>query len=336
MNLKTGAIIKKLRTENNVTQEALAAALGVTPQAISRWELGSGYPDIEFLPMLADFFGVSTDELLGYRRSEREEELTTIKKELERLAEIGTHEQRLSFCRSAFVKYPGDYEIKIWLASCLIDEWEKTKEEALLNEAETLCKSVIDGCRDEEIRYEAVCTLSTLYTASGKIDRARHTLEMLTPMKYCREFVLSCGIGDGNTEWYIQDEIDKLTDCLGTAIAGYAVNDELPNDPSRWDRKIQMLRISNELYRMIYGDHLMFNHVRLSRNHWLISTYQAAQGKTEEALASLEEMCRHAILYDKSYREDHGKYYTSIFTDKLIYPDPGRAGALRYSHPPSV
>ena len=40
MNLKTGAIIKKLRTENNITQEALAAALGVTPQAISRWELG--------------------------------------------------------------------------------------------------------------------------------------------------------------------------------------------------------------------------------------------------------------------------------------------------------
>ena len=38
MNVKIGAIIKKLRTENNVTHDALASAVGVTPQAISRWD----------------------------------------------------------------------------------------------------------------------------------------------------------------------------------------------------------------------------------------------------------------------------------------------------------
>ena len=38
MNVKIGMIIKKLRTENSVTQDTLAAAIGVTPQAISRWE----------------------------------------------------------------------------------------------------------------------------------------------------------------------------------------------------------------------------------------------------------------------------------------------------------
>ena len=81
MNIKIGAIIKKLRAENNITQDALATAVGVTPQAISRWEAESGYPDIELLPVLADFFSVSVDELIGYRLSEREKELADIKKE---------------------------------------------------------------------------------------------------------------------------------------------------------------------------------------------------------------------------------------------------------------
>ncbi len=67
MTIKIGAIIKKLRTENNVTQDALATAIGVTPQAISRWEAEGGYPDIELLPAIADFFSVSTDELVGYK-----------------------------------------------------------------------------------------------------------------------------------------------------------------------------------------------------------------------------------------------------------------------------
>ena len=80
----------------------------------------------------------------------------------------------------------------------------------------------------------------------------------------------------------------------------------------------------DQLYRMIFGDNLMFFHVRLSRNYWLISTYQIAQGKNDETLDSLEKMCYHAIEYDKAYINDHGKYFTSILTDKLIYPEPSK------------
>ena len=75
---------------------------------------------------------------------------------------------------------------------------------------------------------------------------------------------------------------------------------------------------------MIYGDNLMFHHTRLAWNDWFLSTYLIAQGKTEETLDALESMCAHALAYDRSYEEDHGKTYTSIFTDKLIYPEPGK------------
>lgn len=323
MNIKIGAIIRKLRAENNVTQDALASAVGVTPQAVSRWESESGYPDIELLPALADFFAVSTDELLGYRLSEREREIETIKKEMARLSEVGTAEERAAYARNAFSRFPADDAIRENLAVCLCSLWMDTHDDGLVGEIENLCGSVIAECRDDDIRYDAINTLIYLYAKNGQSDKALAAADLLTPMKYCREFAKSSGVGDGNTELYIQDEIDKLTDCLGTTITGYVLQDDLPNDPSTWDRKIEMLKVSNILYETIYGSDLLFYHVRLSQNHWLISTYQMAQGKQEEALASLEEMCRHAVEYDRAYRDDHGRRYTSIFTDKLIYPEPG-------------
>ena len=324
MNIKIGAIIKKLRTENNITQDTLATAVGVTPQAISRWEQGGGYPDIELLPSLADFFSVSTDELLGYKLSEREEELASIKKEMERLAEVGSIEECVAYARNAYARYPNDYEIRDNLATCLYFVWEENHDESLFNEIEVLLKSVVDECNDEDTRYDAINTLISLYSETKQCEKAKDLVNRLSPMKYCREFTLSTGIGDGNNELYRQDEIDKLTDCLGMGITNYAVDDKLPNDPSTWDKKIEMLTISNQLYKMIYGDNLMFYHVRLSQNYWLISTYQIAQEKKDATLDSLEKMCYHAVEYDKSYINNHGKLYTSIFTDKLIYPEKSK------------
>lgn len=66
--------LKKLRKEKNVTQEALANHLNVSPQAISKWENGS-YPDGDLLPKLADFFGVSIDYLYG--RDQKDASLET-------------------------------------------------------------------------------------------------------------------------------------------------------------------------------------------------------------------------------------------------------------------
>ena len=324
MNIKIGVIIKKLRTENNITQDTLATAIGVTPQAISRWESEGGYPDIELLPVLADFFSVSTDELLGYKLSQREEEIFNIKKEISRLAEVGTIEEQITFARSAIYRYPTDFGIKENLAVCLYHLWCDTQNDDLIKEIENLCSSIVAECKEEDTRYNAINVLINMYGKTKQIEKAMQAVNLLAPMKYCREFAKSSGIGDENTEFYIQDEIDKLTDSLGTALSNYPLSDDLPNDPSTWDRKIEMLTTSNQLYKMIYGDNLMFYHVRLSRNYWLISTYQMSQGKKDEALVSLEKMCYHAVEYDKSYINNHGKFYTSIFTDKLIYPEPNK------------
>ena len=60
-----GAQIALLRKQKNITQEALAQRLGVTNQAVSKWESEQCCPDVTLLPKLADIFGISMDELFG-------------------------------------------------------------------------------------------------------------------------------------------------------------------------------------------------------------------------------------------------------------------------------
>lgn len=63
--MNIGSQIASLRKSRNITQEALAQQLGVTNQAVSKWESGQCCPDVALLPKLADLFGVTIDELFG-------------------------------------------------------------------------------------------------------------------------------------------------------------------------------------------------------------------------------------------------------------------------------
>ena len=63
MKLNLGNQIRINRRRMNLTQEQLAEKFGTSPQAISRWEIGATYPDIEMLPMIASFFETSVDAL---------------------------------------------------------------------------------------------------------------------------------------------------------------------------------------------------------------------------------------------------------------------------------
>ena len=72
MKLDLGKQIRANRLRLDLTQEQLAEKFVTSPQAISRWENGTTYPDIELLPMIASFFGISVDALLGRTDEEKE------------------------------------------------------------------------------------------------------------------------------------------------------------------------------------------------------------------------------------------------------------------------
>jgi len=76
MKNKIGEKIKILRKKANITQEKLADYLGITFQSISRWESGICYPDLELLPEIANYFKITTDELLGVGSINKQEKET--------------------------------------------------------------------------------------------------------------------------------------------------------------------------------------------------------------------------------------------------------------------
>ena len=61
---KVNTMIKLLRTEKGMNQEQLAEQLHVTRQAVSNWETGKTQPDIDTLTRIAEFFGVSVEQLI--------------------------------------------------------------------------------------------------------------------------------------------------------------------------------------------------------------------------------------------------------------------------------
>ena len=65
MKLNIGQTIKRFRKERDITQEEFAEIIGVSCQSVSRWENDNCYPDIELIPTIAAFFGISTDKLMG-------------------------------------------------------------------------------------------------------------------------------------------------------------------------------------------------------------------------------------------------------------------------------
>ena len=63
MKIEIGQRIKSLRIEKGVTQEELASHLGLSYQAVSKWENNVSTPDIQLLPLLSVYFGVTIDDL---------------------------------------------------------------------------------------------------------------------------------------------------------------------------------------------------------------------------------------------------------------------------------
>lgn len=63
MVINIGTTILQLRKERQLTQEQLAEILGMSTTAVCKWETGASHPDIELLPVIAEFFGISVDGL---------------------------------------------------------------------------------------------------------------------------------------------------------------------------------------------------------------------------------------------------------------------------------
>lgn len=126
MNIKIGEKIKQLRRRDGRKQEDLANALGLSPQAISRWEANGCYPDMELLPAIANYFNVSIDELFGYSQDRQEEIKSILDKADAAINEQGDMAECVEMLRAASEKFPSEPQVLIKLGYALnLHGWKK-------------------------------------------------------------------------------------------------------------------------------------------------------------------------------------------------------------------
>ena len=128
MELMIGDKLKKLRRNRDLTQEEVAAHIGISYQAISKWERGDGYPDITMLPTLANYFGVSIDELIGMDEISSAQRLDDINQKWQENRAKGAHKENVELMRNALKTYPNNALLLMQL-SCSLERLEGTEKE---------------------------------------------------------------------------------------------------------------------------------------------------------------------------------------------------------------
>ncbi len=175
MNLKIGAAIRELRTKNGITQEKLADHLGISVQAVSRWESETCYPDLEFVPKIANYFRVSADYLLGVNQYDTAETAKDYERRWTAAVKNADHALAAEIITEALTVMPKNYglmlkKIMSLLIAAGIAEEEKRPEDMKksIDECETLINIVLTECTSERLRCEARMYLIGIHSFSGE------------------------------------------------------------------------------------------------------------------------------------------------------------------------
>ncbi len=191
MELSIGTNIKRLRQARKLTQDELANHLGVSFQAISKWERGDGYPDIIMLPALANYFGVSVDELIGTTAETRRARFNAIWREWQRNHGEGRHKENITLMRDALTEYPNDPLLLVQLSTSL-ERADGTPEKKAANLRESIAvqEQIIDYCDDCEIRGATLFNICFSYQKNGEPEKALAQAKKLPNLYKGRENAL--------------------------------------------------------------------------------------------------------------------------------------------------
>jgi transcriptional regulator with XRE-family HTH domain len=238
MQLNIGENIKRFRKERNITQEELSEILGVSFQSVSRWENGTCYPDLELLPTISNFFGITVDRLLGVNKVIEQENVKKILDEFQKAISVGNIDKCIEIARQGVAEYPNNYELLNTLMYALflsgdedgnIPDW---KENMLKYDAEitALGERIVKYCPDENIRLEAMSRLAFNHCIMGRKKTGRAIYEQLPPQDFCKESQMWWGLEEDERLPFVRDKIRKGYFALESGIYLLSRYKLLPDD----------------------------------------------------------------------------------------------------------
>jgi len=294
MEIRIADTLKELRRQRGNTQNDLASHLGISVQAVSKWECGEGLPDISLLPYIASYYDTTVDHILGCEDVRRREEIAAFVAQEEIFINQGKRREGVALCREMQKKYPNDETVLHWLKSDLyaVDRKEHSKE--IISLSERLLKS-----DNSEYRFGAIQTLALTYSALGKDEKA---YEYAASVPCDRDLLVHVLKGEKLAEhcrWFFWKVCDRmylehqyLTQC---AEAGYTAQERHAIRKAIYD-----------IFHIIFSDgDFGFWEDRLAMLCFKMALSSAEMGKIDRAFAELEATCDHLTKMGRFVTIDH-------------------------------
>lgn len=169
--MNIGKKIKELRKQRGITQEQLAESIGVSFQAVSKWENNIALPDITLVPILASYFGVTTDELLCFSIAEAEVEVNSIAQEAYKFRESNPNKSK-EILEEGLKKFPDN---AVLLSSLLyVLNYTEKPDETI-----AVANKIIENGARNDLKYDAFRFLAYAYKAKGDMDSAKNAIEQI-------------------------------------------------------------------------------------------------------------------------------------------------------------
>ena len=339
MQVKIGNKIRELRHRYGCKQEDLANALGVTCQAVSRWEASGGYPDMEMIPAIANYFNVSIDELFGYSK-DREDKLKTILAKADKaLNEQGDMTECVEMLRSAAEEFPSEPQILIKLGYALsMHGWKKysarsytkdgfdyTCEDTEYNsgniywqEEVKVFEKVLSMDISPEDRDVIIMMMVIVYAQMGYNDKAKALAEKQNSIIMSRETLLpKATTAEERDKYQGEAIIVLLTELKNVMVNSVCTNSSISTTPLAAKLLVDLAH----LYESVFSDGkcgIAHSHIRELYLHAAI--YESRHdGRTETALEYFHKGFEHNKIYE-SIRCKGEYQYTAPLVSKVTFP----------------
>lgn len=285
--------LTRLRRERHVTQEELAAFLGVTKASVSKWENAQSLPDILLLPQLAAYFGVSVDVLMGYESQLSREQIRRLYLELtgkfstRPLQEVTCEAEALA--RRYYSCYPLLLQLCILYFNHFMLPENPHQQQQMMSTALSWCDRISENCTDTGICSDAAVLRAILKMQLGDAAEAVSILEPLAPdpirlsSESSQVLIQACQMaGDlPRARSYAQvTQYQNLLQLVEMGITELSLYDE----PARCQETIQRITAVLEIFHL---DELHPNNA--ARFHYETAVFYTRNNLFSEALKALSE-----------------------------------------------
>lgn len=309
INLKD--TLRALRQKKNITQEALAAHLGITQQSVGKWERGEGFPDITLLPRIALYFDVTVDELLDVGKARIEEKIQAYREEGARYRQTGEKEKNLALWEKAYDEFPNDCRVMERLMSAIEQmgtvPFPKEDAERIIS----LGERILQESTDTQQREIAFSTLCIAYKKIGDEENALRCANMGGSVSATREGMLA-NVQQG--EEGVKACQKNVASLLQHAAMDAAIM--LGKAAFSTEEKITVYRFCIDLLELLFSDgNAGAFALNLSNYYAALSIYYAQLRDAEKTLEAIEQCAKYAI----STVDPGGTQYTAPMVNRLRY-----------------